>query len=267
MSVHESKGPSVRHSRPPLLSNGVLLFCVLVLAAIVLWQNWPGGGRRGEEPRFGTAPTVQGTTGSAPTTPDTPGPNRVADGNKVPSVTGTAEQTAKPAEPAPPKAGRDEQASATKETPPTAERAAKTTTPTPALAGGPTEPTSLPQPPSPQPQVGGRSSDELATIRLFATASPSVVHITTHTLERDYFSLNVMEVPQGTGSGFVWDEAGHVVTNYHVIEGASGAQVALADHSTWPANLIGVAPDKDLAVLKIDAPAVHCSTVPGNWSG
>jgi len=267
MSIHEPKGPCVRTPRPPLLSNGVLLFCVLVLAAIVLWQNWPGGARRGEEPRFGIAPTGQGATGSASTTPDMPGPDRVADGNKGPLVTGTAEQTAKPAEPAPPKASRDEQAAATKETPTTAKRAEKTTTPSPALAGGPTEPTSLPQPPLPQPasaqpQVGGRSSDELATIRLFATASPSVVHITTHTLERDYFSLNVMEVPQGTGSGFVWDEVGHVVTNYHVIEGASGAQVALADHSTWPADLIGVAPDKDLAVLKIAAPAERLHPIP-----
>jgi S1-C subfamily serine protease len=66
--------------------------------------------------------------------------------------------------------------------------------------------------------------------------------------------LNVTEVPQGTGSGFVWDKAGHVVTNYHVIEGANGAQVAFADHSTWPADLVGVAPDKDLAVLKVKIP-------------
>jgi len=244
------------------LSNGVLLFCVLVLAAIVLWQNWPGRGRQREEPRLGTTPTGQGATGSAPTTPDTPGPNRVADGNKGPSVTRIAEETTKPTKPTPFKASKDEQASATKETPPTAERADEITTPASAQAEGPSESTSSPQPASPQPQAGGRSSDEVATIRLFATASPSVVHITTHTLERDYFSLNVMEVPQGTGSGFVWDEAGHVVTNYHVIEGTSGAQVALADHSTWPANLVGVAPDKDLAVLKIAAPAERLHPIP-----
>lgn len=273
MSVNEPKGLSVRNPRPPLLSNGVLLFCVLVLAAIVLWQNWPGRARQREEPRFGTVSSGQGATGSAPTTPETPGPDRVADGNKTPSVAGTAEETAKPTEPVPRKASQDERAAATKkETPTMAERVGKITIPSPALAAGPTEPKPSPQPPSPQPvsaqpaspqpQVGGRSSDELATIRLFAMASPSVVHITTHTLERDYFSLNVMEVPQGTGSGFVWDEKGHVVTNYHVIEGASGSQVALADHSTWPANLVGVAPDKDLAVLKIDAPADRLHPIP-----
>jgi S1-C subfamily serine protease len=59
---------------------------------------------------------------------------------------------------------------------------------------------------------------------------------------------------QGTGSGFLWDENGHVVTNFHVVEGANRWKVTLADQSTWKAVPIGVAPDKDLAVLKIDAP-------------
>jgi S1-C subfamily serine protease len=63
------------------------------------------------------------------------------------------------------------------------------------------------------------------------------------------------EVPQGTGSGFVWDEDGHIVTNYHVIESAQAAKVLLSDQSSWDARLVGVEPDKDLAVVKIDAPA------------
>lgn len=96
--------------------------------------------------------------------------------------------------------------------------------------------------------------DELETVRLFTSASPSVVHITTHALERDFFSMNTLEIPRGTGTGIVWDNQGHVVTNYHVIEDADGAHVAMADHSTWPAKLVGAAPEKDLAVLKIDAP-------------
>ncbi len=99
---------------------------------------------------------------------------------------------------------------------------------------------------------GNLAEDEKATMALFAAASPAVVHIATRALERDFFTMDVTEVPQGTGTGFVWDKEGHIVTNYHVIEGASGAQVAFADHTSLPATLVGVAPEKDLAVLKID---------------
>lgn len=64
-----------------------------------------------------------------------------------------------------------------------------------------------------------------------------------------------MEIPQGSGSAFVWDKKGHIVTNFHVIKGGERARVTLADQSTWDAEIVGMAPDKDLAVLKIDAPA------------
>jgi S1-C subfamily serine protease len=97
--------------------------------------------------------------------------------------------------------------------------------------------------------------EEKKTISLFETASPSVVFITTLAVQQDLFSMNVMEVPQGSGSGFIWDRAGHIVTNYHVIAGANAAHVTLSDHSDWPARLIGAAPEKDLAVLRIEAPA------------
>ncbi len=97
--------------------------------------------------------------------------------------------------------------------------------------------------------------DEKKRIALFETASPSVVFITTLAVQQDLFSMNVMEVPQGSGSGFIWDRAGHIVTNYHVIAGADAAQVTLSDHSGWPARLVGTAPEKDLAVLRIEAPA------------
>jgi len=101
---------------------------------------------------------------------------------------------------------------------------------------------------------GELADDEKSTIELFRRVSPSVVYITSKTVRRDMFSFNAMEVPQGTGSGFVWDANGYVVTNFHVIKDAAAADVTLADHSTWEAQLVGVAPDKDLAVLKIDAP-------------
>jgi S1-C subfamily serine protease len=102
---------------------------------------------------------------------------------------------------------------------------------------------------------GDLAQDEKSTIALFRQASPSVVYITSKTVQRDLFSLYATEVPQGTGSGFVWDANGFIVTNFHVIRGATGADVTLADHSTWEAQLVGVEPDKDLAVLKIDAPS------------
>jgi S1-C subfamily serine protease len=101
---------------------------------------------------------------------------------------------------------------------------------------------------------GELAADEKSTIELFKTVSPSVVYITSKTVRQDLFSFNAMEVPQGTGSGFVWDANGFVVTNFHVIKDADTADVTLADHSTWEARMVGVAPDKDLAVLRIDAP-------------
>lgn len=101
---------------------------------------------------------------------------------------------------------------------------------------------------------GDLSDDEKSSIQIFKEASPSVVHITTLTRRRDRLTFNVLEIPEGTGTGFVYDDAGHVVTNYHVIRNAQAAKVMLADNSTWDARLIGFDPDKDIAVLKIDAP-------------
>lgn len=101
---------------------------------------------------------------------------------------------------------------------------------------------------------GDLAADEQATIELFRQASPSVAYITSLTLQRDFFSLNLFEIPQGTGSGFIWDQDGHIITNFHVIQEASGARVTLADQSVWDAQLVGAAPDHDLAVLYIPAP-------------
>ncbi len=104
--------------------------------------------------------------------------------------------------------------------------------------------------------------DEKATIALFHQASPSVVFITTLEMRRDLFSLDLHEIPRGTGSGFIWDHQGHVITNYHVIQGASSAQVTLADRTSYDAKLVGAAPEKDLAVLEIQAPEKELQPIP-----
>jgi S1-C subfamily serine protease len=109
---------------------------------------------------------------------------------------------------------------------------------------------------------GALAADELANIDLFRRVAPSVVHITTLATERDFFNRAVQQVPRGTGTGFVWDAAGHIVTNFHVIQEGSGARVTLLDQSTWPAKLVGAFPDRDLAVLKIDAPAAKLPPIP-----
>ena len=101
---------------------------------------------------------------------------------------------------------------------------------------------------------GPLAADELANIELFKRAGPSVVNITSLTAQRDVFSMNVQQVPRGNGTGFVWDSSGHVVTNFHVIQGANGARVTLADQSTYDATLVGSYADRDLAVLRIEAP-------------
>jgi S1-C subfamily serine protease len=97
--------------------------------------------------------------------------------------------------------------------------------------------------------------EERRDIAVFSSAARSVVFITNVALGRDIFSLDVFEIPQGSGSGFVWDRKGHIVTNYHVIAGASALLVTMADQTEWEAKVVGVAPEKDLAVLRIDARA------------
>ncbi len=102
--------------------------------------------------------------------------------------------------------------------------------------------------------AGELSAEEKKTIQLFETVSPSVAFIKNASLQWDWFSAEVYEVPQGAGSGFFWDEQGHIVTNFHVIYQADRIEVTLADQKTYPAQIVGFSPDHDLAVLKIDAP-------------
>jgi S1-C subfamily serine protease len=105
---------------------------------------------------------------------------------------------------------------------------------------------------------GDLAEDEKATIEIFERARGSVVFITTRARVVDFWTRNVHSVPRGTGSGFIWDEHGHIVTNLHVIAGASEATVKLNDGRDYPAALVGASPAHDLAVLRIkvrfDAP-------------
>ncbi len=135
------------------------------------------------------------------------------------------------------------------------------------LATLPAAPPATAQPRSPAPPRavtprGPLAAEELNNIAVFKAASPAVVNITALGLERELFSRNVQQVPQGTGTGFVWDTAGHVVTNFHVIQEASGARVTLADQSSYKAELVGAFPDRDIAVLKIAAPAAKLRALP-----
>jgi S1-C subfamily serine protease len=95
--------------------------------------------------------------------------------------------------------------------------------------------------------------EERHTIDLFKSAQRSVAFITTQVEQVDFWTRNVFEVPAGTGSGFVWDDRGHVVTNFHVVQDSDSQKVTLGD-AQYDAKTVGFAKDQDLAVLRIDAP-------------
>lgn len=116
--------------------------------------------------------------------------------------------------------------------------------------------------PRPVTARGTLAEDERNTIDIFKNTSPSVVYITSIALRRGLFSLNAVEIPQGTGSGFVWDRDGRIVTNYHVISDASRIQVTMADQSVHKAVLVGADPDKDIAVLQVNAPERSLVPIP-----
>ena len=112
---------------------------------------------------------------------------------------------------------------------------------------------------------GNLAEDEQSTIDLFRAVNRSVVHITTSAVVQN-FRMNPTEVKQGSGSGFVWDSKGYIVTNYHVIRAArrngGKIQVVLFNSVTYPAEVVGVSPGSDLAVLKISAPAPALKPIP-----
>ncbi len=104
----------------------------------------------------------------------------------------------------------------------------------------------------PEPYTDLRS-DEQAVVDLFEGTSPSVVYISTLTRRSDFFGRGET-VPGGSGTGFVWDEEGHIVTNYHVLQGADQARVVMHDQTGYLATWVGGSGRHDLAVLRIDAP-------------
>ena len=94
-------------------------------------------------------------------------------------------------------------------------------------------------------------ADEQAVIGLFEAAKGSVVFISTQERVLDYWTRNVMTVPRGTGSGFIWDEQGHVITNLHVVQGGSQSIVKLSDGRDFEAEFVGGSAAHDIAVDKV----------------
>ena len=110
------------------------------------------------------------------------------------------------------------------------------------------------------PSVGGFTGVEAENVRIYRQAAPAVANVVTRTVEYDFF-LNPVPV-EGAGSGFVIDKEGHILTNYHVVQGAQKIEVTLGDQSRFPARLIGVDPRNDVALLQIDAKGKQLAMLP-----
>jgi S1-C subfamily serine protease len=107
------------------------------------------------------------------------------------------------------------------------------------------------------------TDDESNTTEVFQRASPAVVFVTSSELRRQRFTRNVMEIPRGAGSGFVWDaNSGLIVTNYHVVAGADRLAIRLADEDAFQAEVVGLAPERDLAVLRMIDPPDSLTELP-----
>ncbi len=109
---------------------------------------------------------------------------------------------------------------------------------------------------------GPLTAEEKANIALFESSKASVVYISTSERVLNFWTRNVMTVPRGTGSGFFWDDKGHIVTNLHVVNGAASANVRLADGRDYPAELVGLSEAHDIAVLKINIPSNPPAAIP-----
>jgi S1-C subfamily serine protease len=132
-----------------------------------------------------------------------------------------------------------------------------------ALVGcGRDEPPQIPVEPRVVAARGDLAGDEQATIELFERSKDAVVFITTTQRVLDPWSRNVFRMPRGTGSGFVWDHDGHVVTNNHVVQGAAEARVRLNDGRDYAAALVGASPAHDIAVLRIRVPERQPAPLP-----
>jgi S1-C subfamily serine protease len=105
--------------------------------------------------------------------------------------------------------------------------------------------------PTPGPLPAGGDDVEARRIALYQRVAPAVVNVTTQVLRTDFFWGTAPE--EGSGSGFLWDTAGHIVTNYHVIEGAQQIEVSFGGDESLPATVVGADPVNDLAVIKVDS--------------
>ncbi len=127
-----------------------------------------------------------------------------------------------------------------------------------------TVPTATP-PPTPLPNplalidAAGLDFAERRIVSVYERVSPSVVSITTQVMRQDFFFNVVPE--EGSGSGFVLDKDGHILTNYHVIEGAERIEVAFGDQLSAPADVVGYDARNDVAVLKVNLPAAALEPV------
>ncbi|CAG9467749.1 unnamed protein product [Pedinophyceae sp. YPF-701] len=95
---------------------------------------------------------------------------------------------------------------------------------------------------------------ERQVVKLFEDTRESVVNVTQLKTVQDRLSLDIFNIPAGSGSGFVWNKGGNIVTNYHVVRGGSQLRVTLLDQTSYPAEVVGVDPSKDIAVIRIKAP-------------
>ncbi len=99
-----------------------------------------------------------------------------------------------------------------------------------------------------------RTQDEFNTMQIFERAAPATVFVTQNRVVTDWRFSRQREVPTGSGSGFIWDKKGHIVTNYHVVDGSQKLYVTLYNQKTYEAKIVGGERNKDIAVLKIDVP-------------
>ena len=111
------------------------------------------------------------------------------------------------------------------------------------------------------PSAGAELDYERNTMEVFEAAGPATVYVTQTRLVRDRYTRRALEVPAGSGTGFIWDSEGHIVTNFHVVDGAQKLSVTLYNQKSYEASFVGGEPRRDIAVLKIDAPAEELQAI------
>jgi|688.fasta_scaffold74826_1 S1-C subfamily serine protease len=120
-----------------------------------------------------------------------------------------------------------------------------------------------PSEPPPVIARGPLTGDEAETVRIYHDVAPSVVNIVNLSAPRDNMQIDEFAIRRGTGSGFVWNQSGYIVTNHHVLLGGDRFLVSFANRQgQFDGELVGIAPDQDLAVLKINAPAEFLKPAP-----